>query len=62
MKKWLVGYWKYKNDQWEDLETEVEAIDFDHAYKSFRRFAPTLKIRFIQEINQYDTKRFVLLV
>jgi hypothetical protein len=51
MKKWLVGYWKYKNDQWEDLETEVEAVDFDHAYKSFRRFAPTLKIRYIQEIN-----------
>ena len=25
MKKWLVGYWKYKNDQWEDREKEIEA-------------------------------------
>jgi nitrogen fixation-related uncharacterized protein len=51
MKKWLVGYWKYKNDQWEDREKEIEAINFDDAYKNFRIFAPNLKIRYIQEIN-----------
>jgi nitrogen fixation-related uncharacterized protein len=51
MKKWLVGYWKYKNDQWEDVEKEIEAIDFDKAYTHFRRFAPNVKIRYIQEIN-----------
>ncbi len=51
MRKWLVGYWKYQNDQWEDLETEIEAPTFDDAYKKFRVIAPNLKIRFIQEIN-----------
>lgn len=51
MKKWLVGYWKYKYDQWQDLETEVVAPTFDDAYQKFRLLAPTLKIRYIQEIN-----------
>ena len=51
MKKWLVGYWKYQNDQWEDIEKEVEALTFDDAYNIFRLFNPTLKIRYIQEIN-----------
>ncbi len=51
MRKWLVGYWKYRNDQWEDVEKEIEAGDFDDAYKKFRVLAPNLKIRFIQEIN-----------
>jgi hypothetical protein len=51
MKKWLVGYWKYQHDQWEDIEKKIEAIDFDKAYIHFRRFAPNVKIRYIQEIN-----------
>lgn len=51
MRKWLVGYWKYQNDQWEDLETEIEAPTFDDAYVIFRRNNPSSKIRFIQEIN-----------
>jgi hypothetical protein len=51
MKKWLIGYWKYQNDQWEDLETEIQAMNFDDAYKNFRKLAPNLKIRYIQEIN-----------
>ena len=57
MRKWLVGYWIYKNDQYEDYEKEVEAKNFDDAYKKFRVLAPNLKIRYIQEINQYDTRR-----
>jgi len=51
MRKWLVGYWKYKNDQYEDYEKEVEAKNFDLAYSEFRRTNPNVKIRFIQEIN-----------
>lgn len=51
MTKWLVGYWKYKNDQYEDYEKEIEARDFDDAYMIFRRNNPSSKIRFIQEIN-----------
>lgn len=51
MRKWLVGYWKYRNDQWEDVEKEIEAGDFDDAYMRFRRNNPSSKIRFIQEIN-----------
>lgn len=51
MRKWLVGYWKYQNDQWEDVEKEIEAGDFDDAYMKFRRNNPSSKIRFIQEIN-----------
>lgn len=51
MRKWLVGYWKYKNDQYEDYEKEIEAKYFDLAYLEFRRTNPNVKIRFIQEIN-----------
>ena len=51
MIKWLVGYWKYKNDQYEDYEKEVEAKNFDDAYSEFRSKNPSVKIRFIQEIN-----------
>jgi hypothetical protein len=51
MRKWLVGYWKYQNDQWEDLEKEIEAPTFDDAYSEFRSKNPSVKIRFIQEIN-----------
>lgn len=51
MRKWLVGYWKYKNDQYEDYEKEVEGRIFDDAYTEFRKNNPNVEIRFIQEIN-----------
>lgn len=35
MKKWLVGYLIYLNDQWQDLEVEINAIDFETALFNF---------------------------
>ena len=51
MKVWLIGTWKYKHDQHEDIEREVIANNFDDAYSEFRSKNPIVKIRFIQEIN-----------
>lgn len=51
MKKWIVGYCKFKEEQWQYEEKEVEAKDFDDAYMRFRRINPSSKIRFIQEVN-----------
>jgi hypothetical protein len=49
MKKWLVGYWIYKNDQWEDYEIIIEAMSFDDAYKIFKNKKRIGKLRFIEE-------------
>jgi hypothetical protein len=49
MKKWIVGYWTYRNDQWEDFEIIIEAIDFDEPYKIFRDKKRLGKICYIKE-------------
>jgi hypothetical protein len=49
MKKWIVGYWTYRNDQWEDFEIIIEAVDFDEAFKIFRDKKRLGKIRYIKE-------------
>lgn len=54
MKKWLVGYWKYINDQWEDFEIIIEANNFDEAYQIFKYKKRLGKLRFIEE---YDEKK-----
>jgi hypothetical protein len=50
MKKWIVGYWTYRNDQWEDFEIIIEAVDFDEAYRIFRDKKRLGKIRYIKEL------------
>jgi hypothetical protein len=49
MKKWLVGYWVYKNDQWEDYEIIIEAQNFDEAYTIFKDKKRLGKLRYIEE-------------
>ena len=58
MNKWLVGYWVYKNDQWEDYEIIIEAINFDDAYKIFKDKKRLGKLRFIEEYNEKSPKTF----
>jgi hypothetical protein len=50
MNKFIIYYWKYKNDDWVDVEREVEAINFDEAYKEFKKNNPTYKIRCINQL------------
>lgn len=50
MKKFIISFWKYKNDQWDDIEKIVEAKSFDEAYLEFRKNYPTQKIRGINEL------------
>ena len=56
MKKWIVGYWEYKNDQWEDKEKEALANTFDEVLDVFRVFTPNAKIRYINEVNNFTEK------
>ena len=56
MKKWIVGYWEYKNDQWEDKEKEALANTFDEVLDVFRVFTPNAKIRYIYEVNNFTEK------
>lgn len=58
MNKWLVGYWVYRNDQWEDYEIIIEAINFDDAYKIFKDKKRLGKLRFIEEYNEKSSKTF----
>lgn len=50
MKKFIIYYWKRKNDDWVDVEREVEANSFDEAFYDFRKQNPTYKIRCINEL------------
>lgn len=50
MKKYRVYYWKYKNDEWTDLECDVIAENFDLAYKGFKENNRLVKITEIKEI------------
>ncbi len=36
MKKYYVYYWVYRNDEWQDKELEITAINFEEAYKEFK--------------------------
>ena len=56
MKKWIVGYWDYKNDQWEDREKEAYANTFDEVFDIIRVFTPNAKIRYIHEVNNFTEK------
>jgi hypothetical protein len=50
MKKFMVYYWKYKNDEYQDFEKEVEGNNFDDAFQKFREKNLSAKIRCINEI------------
>lgn len=50
MNKYIVYYWKYKNDGYEDFEKVIEAYNFDAAYNHFRSKNPIAKIRGIKEL------------
>jgi len=50
MRKWVVGFLKYQNDQWEDLEEVIKAETFDDAYKIFRKSNHYYKIIYIKQI------------
>jgi len=50
MKKFRVYYWKYKNDDYQDFEKDIEGNNFDNALSRFRETNPTVKIRCINEI------------
>jgi hypothetical protein len=58
MKKWLVGYWIYKNDQWEDYEIIIEANSFNDAYEIFKDKKRLGKLRFIQEYYETSPSNF----
>ena len=49
MKKFMVYYWKYKNDDYQDFEKLIEGNNFDDAFAKFRETNPTVKIRCINE-------------
>ena len=49
MKKFMVYYWKYKNDDYQDFEKLIEGNNFDDALAKFRERNPTVKIRCINE-------------
>jgi hypothetical protein len=50
MKKFIVYYWKHKNDDCVDFEKDIEAATFDEAFARFRNNNPFCKIREIKEI------------
>ena len=50
MNKYIVYYWKHKNDDCVDYEKIIEAYNFDAAYNHFRSNNPTVKIREIKEL------------
>jgi hypothetical protein len=51
MKKYYVYYWSYRNDQWEDYETEIKAINFEDAYEKFKKEHKKSKIQKLELIN-----------
>ena len=36
MKTYYIYYWLFKNDEWQDFETEITAIRFEDAYADFK--------------------------
>jgi hypothetical protein len=50
MNKYIVYYWRFKNDDCVDCEKIIEALNFDAAYNHFRSNNPFVKIREIKEI------------
>jgi hypothetical protein len=36
MKTYYIYYWLFKNDEWQDFETEITAIRFEDAYDQFK--------------------------
>ena len=51
MNKYIVYYWRFKNDDCIDCEKIIEAASFDEALKRFRADNPFVKIREICELN-----------
>lgn len=56
MKKWIIGYWIYKNDQWEDREKELYANNFDEVLSMIEVFTHNAKIRYVYEENNFSEK------
>lgn len=50
MKKFRVFYWRETGDDCIDCEMDIEAFNFDEAYKKFREQKRLVKIREIREI------------
>lgn len=36
MKRYYIYYWLFKNDEWQDFETEITAIRLEDAYTQFK--------------------------
>ncbi len=50
MKRYYIYYWLYRNDEWQDFETEITALNFDEAYKEFKDIKRLAKIQEIKLI------------
>jgi hypothetical protein len=50
MKKYLVHYWREKNDEPTDFEVIIEAFNFDDAYTKFKDNNRLAKITLIKQI------------
>lgn len=50
MKKYRVYYWRETGDDCIDCEIDLQAFNFDNAYKAFREEYKLVKIREIKEI------------
>ena len=50
MKTYYIYYWLFKNDEWQDFETEITAIRFEDAYTDFKdkyRFSKIQEMKLI---------------
>lgn len=36
MKTYYIYYWLYRNDEWQDFETEITSLNFEEAYLTFK--------------------------
>ena len=52
MRKYLVYYWREKNDEAQDFEVIIEAFNFDDAYLKFRDNNRLAKIQEIKLITK----------
>jgi hypothetical protein len=52
MKKYLVHYWREKNDEPTDFEVIIEAFNFDDAYTKFKDNNRLAKITLIKQVTE----------
>ena len=50
MKRYYIYYWLYRNDEWQDFETEIEALNLEDAFKDFKDKKRLSKIQEIKLI------------